>query len=92
MVHSNSPQEKQKKFYFFHYTRKSVISCCIAIDSGTPANASDAQRNDKACAECQWMCWPMVFVFDIVTFPYRGPKHLIVKCVDSCKKSKKSKK
>ena len=71
----------QKKFYFFHYTRKSVNSCCIAIDSGVSADASDSERGDQACRECQFWCWPMVFVIDILTLPYRGPKHLIKKCM-----------
>ncbi len=78
---------KQKKFHFFHYTRKSMISCCSAMDSSLPADASDSQRGDQACAECQWMCWPMVLVIDVITFPYRGPKHLIKKCCG--KKNKK---
>ena len=84
MVHSNSPQDKQKKFYFFHYTRKSVKDCCIAID--TFDHGSDSQRGDLACRQCQFFCWPMTLVFDVITVPYRGPKHLIKKC---CGKNKK---
>ncbi len=88
-----SSSNYDKKFYFFHYTRKSVISCCIAIDTPDYANASDAQRGDKACAECQWLCWPMTIVIDLVTLPYRGPKHVIMKCCGGKKnKSKKSNK
>jgi hypothetical protein len=85
-------QDKDSKFYFFHYTRKSVNSCCIAIDSPMSENASDAQRGDQCVAECQWLCWPLVAVFDIVSLPYRGPKHLIKKCVNKCKKNNKNKK
>ncbi len=88
-----SSSKSDKKFYFFHYTRKSVISCCIAIDTVLPADASDARRGDQACAECQWMCWPMTVVIDLVTLPYRGPKHVIMKCCGGKKnKSKKSNK
>ena len=86
-----SSSKSEKEFHVFHYTRKSVISCCIAIDSTLPANASDAQRGDQACAECQWLCWPMVFVVDVITLPYRGPKHLIKKCIGSCNNSKTKK-
>lgn len=71
-----------KKFYFFHYTRKSVISCCNAIDKGVSATASDAQRAEQTYRECQWCCWPTIFVVDIITLPYRGPKHLIKKCMN----------
>jgi hypothetical protein len=71
-----------KKFYFFHYTRKSMNSCCNAMDTGIPADASDAQRGEQCRNECQWCCWPMIFVVDIITLPYRGPKHLIKKCMN----------
>ncbi len=75
-----SNSNKPKKFYVFHYTRKSMISCFNAIDTPLSADASDAQRGDQCCKECQFWCWPMTLVLDIVTLPYRGPKHLIKKC------------
>jgi hypothetical protein len=83
-----SSSKSDKKFYFFHYTRKSVKSCCIAIDTPDYANASDSQRGDLACAQCQWLCWPMISVVDIITLPYRGPKHLIMKCCGGKKNNK----
>ena len=89
MAHNDS---QEKKFYFLHYTRKSVKSCCIAIDTPDYANASDAERGDLACRQCQFFCWPMTLVIDFITFPYRGPKHLIKKCCGNNKKSKKNNK
>ncbi len=82
----------QKEFHVFHYTRKSMISCCEAIDTGISANASDAERGDKHCKECQWCCWPMIFIVDIITLPYRGPKHLIMKCKGKGKNKNNNKK
>ncbi len=56
----------------FYYTTMSCDSCWKAIDSSLPADASDAQRGDKCYEECQWICWPLIFTFDIVSCPFRG--------------------
>ena len=69
-----------KKFYFFHYTRKSVNSCCIAIDTPVRSNTTDAERGEQCVSECSFWFWPIIAVIDMVTLPYRGPKHLIKKC------------
>jgi hypothetical protein len=67
-------------------------SCCIAIDTPVTENMSDAQTGDLCCAQCNFWFWPIVAVFDIVSLPYRGPKHLIKKCKKSSKKTDKRKK
>ena len=80
---------KNNKFYIFHYTRKSAKDCFSAMEEGYPE--TDAQRGDQCVRQCQWCCWGPIVVVDIITFPYRGIKHLVNKCKGS-KKSKKSKK
>ncbi len=79
-----------KNFHIFHYTRKSMIDCCSAMDAGYPE--SDAERGDQCVRQCQWCCWGPIFVIDIITLPYRGIKHLVSKCKSKSKKSKKHKK
>jgi hypothetical protein len=80
--------EKKKSFKFFKYTGNSMNDCCIAMDSPDYADASDAQRGDLCCRQCQWFGWPFTFIFDIVTIIPRGIHHIVtVKC-----KGKKSKK
>ena len=61
-----------KSFNPLYYTTNSCTSCCEAFDSSLPADASDSQRGDHCAKECQWLCWPVIFSFDIVSCPFRG--------------------
>ena len=78
----------KSEFHVFHYTYNSCADWCTAIDTGLPANASDAQRGDLCCRQCQCFGLPFTFVADILTLPYRGIRH-IVKKKKQAKKQKK---
>lgn len=85
-----SDTDNKKCFNPFYYTTSSCKSCCNAINSSVPANASDAQRGDQSAKECQWLCWPVIFAFDIVSCPFRGTyfvqqKYCNCKNVNCCK-------
>ena len=77
-------------FHIFHYTRKSVIDCCSSMDAGYPE--TDAERGDQCIRQCQWFCWGPIVVVDIVTLPFRGIKHLVLKCKNKPKKTNKTNK
>ena len=78
-----------KPFRFFKYTGKAMSNCAIACDTPIRADASDAQRGEQCRSECNFWFWPFTLVFDIVSLPYRGPKHLIKKCRNNKTKPKK---
>jgi len=60
------------RFNPFYYTYTSVIACTDACDSNLGADASDNERCKHVwCGECQCVCWPFFFVFDIISCPVR---------------------
>ncbi len=67
-----SNTDNKNCFNPLQYTTQSCISCWAAIDAHVPANASDSERGDQCARECQWMCWPLIFTFDIASCPFRG--------------------
>ena len=89
------------KFCILHYTCNSMSDCFSAIDTIQSADASDSARNEQCCRECQWLCWPIIFVADIVSCPcrcgyyYCYDKETRLNCcntlVKSCSCKKKSK-
>jgi hypothetical protein len=76
----------ENKFYFFHFTRKSVSDCCSAMDAGYPE--TDAERGDQCVRQCQWCCWGPILAVDIITLPVRGIYHLVKKCKNNKSKDK----
>jgi hypothetical protein len=67
-----SDNDNKNCFNPLQYTSNSCSSCWEAIDSTLPASASDAERGDQCAKECQWLCWPVIFTFDIASCPFRG--------------------
>ena len=59
------------RFNPFHYTYTSVTNCCNAMDSNPSSANSDQQREENCCTECQWLCWPLIFTFDVISCPIR---------------------
>ncbi len=58
-------------FSFFHYTKNSCERCCIAIDTPTMTNQSDAESSRICCESCEFICWPLCITFDIISCPCR---------------------
>ena len=71
------------RFNPFYYTYTSVTSCCHAINTNPSAANSDQQREENCCTECQWLCWPVCFVFDIVSCPIRCGHYCVTKVLKS---------
>ena len=61
----------EESFNVFNYTAKSCESCCTAMDHIPTLSTSDAESSRICCEQCQWMCWPFIFVFDILSCPVR---------------------
>ena len=67
-------------FNVFHYTCNSYDTCCKALDTADSKKASDSQRNQNCINSSQCICWPFCILFDLISCPYRCPKHYINKC------------
>jgi hypothetical protein len=76
-----SSNDNNKKFSFFPYMSESVSSCSSSLDMGYPN--SDQERSSQCIGQCQWLCWGPILVVDIVTLPFRGIKHIVLKCKKS---------
>ncbi len=61
----------ETSFSFFHYTKNSFERCCIAIDTPTMTNQSDAESSRICCESCEFVCWPFCITFDIISCPCR---------------------
>ncbi len=61
----------EKSFQFFNYTEKSCESCCDAMDVMPNLSRSDNEDSKIHCAQCQWICWPLIVIFDILSCPCR---------------------
>lgn len=60
------------KFIIFKCMTESINSCWEAFDTSLPKGASDAERSDLCCRQCQCFCFPIFLVYDIVSCPIRG--------------------
>jgi hypothetical protein len=67
------------QFNVFHYTCNSFDTCCKALDTVDSKNASDLERREDCKNSSQCICWPFCIVFDLISCPYRCPKHYIFK-------------
>jgi hypothetical protein len=74
----------ESSFSFFHFTAKSCERCCIAFDTPTMTNQSDATSNRLCCEQCEFWCWPFCITFDIISCPIRLSHHTCHNV--SCKK------
>ncbi len=61
----------ESSFVVFNYMDKSCSSWATAMDTPIRNATSDAQSNEICCAQCQCFCWPLIFVFDILSCPFR---------------------
>jgi hypothetical protein len=82
----------ETSFSFFHYTKNSCKRCCIAIDTPTMTNQSDAESSRICREQCEFVCWPFCITFDIISCPCRFSHfayHNVscnCKCKSCCKK------
>ena len=66
----------ENSFHVFNYMDRSCSRWSDAMDTPTTSNTSDAESNAICCAQCQCACWPLIFVFDILSCPFRFCIHL----------------
>ncbi len=71
-------------FKIFKHTDHSIKDCFNALDVNSD-NMTDSQKTQLCCRECQWMCWPLFLVYDVVSCPIRCSCH--IKDKYSCGKS-----
>ncbi len=68
---------KQEPFKIFKYTANSMNDCESANEIDTTAGGmSDSQRFNVQCHQCQFWCWPFIFVYDVTSCPFRCCYHL----------------
>jgi hypothetical protein len=78
-------------FNFFNYTCNSCERCFIAIDTPTMTNQSDAESSKLCLQQCEWICWPLCFTFDIISCPCRFSHYAYHNVSCTCKSCFKKK-
>ncbi len=61
----------ENSFSVFNYMDKSCSSWSNAMDVMPSSSMSDSQSTDVCCRQCQCVCWPCIFIFDILSCPFR---------------------
>jgi hypothetical protein len=64
-------------FSVLKYTSKLFENCHQAMNTSVTSDMSDAQTNELCCDQCKFfICWPLAFIFDILSCPIRGCMHI----------------
>ena len=61
----------EDSFRVFNYMDKSCTSCNIAMNASINKNTSDAETTRICCNQCQFWCWPLIIITDLLTCPFR---------------------
>jgi len=73
----NSIHTQSTTFNIFPATKAIGNICCTAMDTGRPLVHNDQHAQEACCKECSWVCFPFTIIFDIISCPCRGIKHLL---------------
>ena len=69
--------EAKREFTYCPLSGNVTDKCCISMDTGRPLVHSDQLAAEQCCAEMQCLvCVIPFFIIDIISFPFRGLKHL----------------